>query len=294
MVRTVHGCRFDEIDEILVNSTGTHAMAMLKNYHTNSSQFMVWNLDTEDHKHLGSHQGITDFMVMSSLNYICTADRKRARVLMWNLGAEVTRRIPKFRPKHFIAEIQRMQNYPQYAVTRTSHNGPITVWNCFLGRCAGKSVRIEHGITGESTDVVLLRNTRLLVLTEVKSIAGSSSDVVRTQIFSAFRLYDVHKRALIRRVADCIVPLGSSDDFIYYDINRFMGLSESRNEFIVWEVETGFQVMRIKPNLEPLLEPLDPVLAKIRGRRFSSLRIPTAHRRFLGHLQTEIRNNIFE
>lgn len=63
-----------------------------------------------------------------------------------------------------------MQNYsslclPRYAVCRTVSPGVITLWNIVKSKCKCKAVRVERGLT-EATDVVLVRDMKLFVLTD--------------------------------------------------------------------------------------------------------------------------------
>lgn len=51
-IRTVKGCGNDFITKFAVNFQGSHVVAFSCLPNTNTTEIVVWNLETEDHKHM--------------------------------------------------------------------------------------------------------------------------------------------------------------------------------------------------------------------------------------------------
>lgn len=58
-----------------------------------------------------------------------------------------------------------MLDNPRYVVAKAVNHGPISIWNVAKGKCLQAAVRVERGLT-EASDAVVVRNTRLVILTE--------------------------------------------------------------------------------------------------------------------------------
>ncbi len=58
---------------------------------TNSSDIAVWNLETEDHSHVGRHAGVSHAGACVDLRFCLTASRHESMLRVWNLTSEVLR-----------------------------------------------------------------------------------------------------------------------------------------------------------------------------------------------------------
>ena len=88
-VRGVRGCVSDRVTELFVNNLGSHALALCSSEATNQSSISVWNIETEDHKHLARHAKASTFGACVDLRYCLTAPRNEDTLCIWNLSGKV-------------------------------------------------------------------------------------------------------------------------------------------------------------------------------------------------------------
>lgn len=55
----ISGCTNDVVRELYVNKNSTHALCISPSQQSNSSEIAVWNLDTDEHKHMAKHPQVS-------------------------------------------------------------------------------------------------------------------------------------------------------------------------------------------------------------------------------------------
>lgn len=88
-VRTLRGCNEDNITHLMINSMGSHALCASTSEATWSSDLAVWNLETEEHKHLASHAGVAHVAAVESLTYFVTSCKGEHTLRVWNLSGAI-------------------------------------------------------------------------------------------------------------------------------------------------------------------------------------------------------------
>ena len=51
----IAGCTQDSVNELYVNKMGSHALCLSPSAKSNTTHIAVWNLETDNHKHLAKH-----------------------------------------------------------------------------------------------------------------------------------------------------------------------------------------------------------------------------------------------
>lgn len=96
-VRTLRGCDEDNITALYINNTGSHALCASTSEHTWSSDLAVWNMETEEHKHLASHAGVAHVFALETLQYVITSSKGESTLKLWNLSGAIIKPAPKVR-----------------------------------------------------------------------------------------------------------------------------------------------------------------------------------------------------
>ena len=78
---------------------------------------------------------------------------------------QINQPAPSLKKQPGIGEVIALCENPEYVIARAIDNGPISVWNVAKGKCLQAAVRVERGLS-ESSDVLLARSTRLVILTD--------------------------------------------------------------------------------------------------------------------------------
>ncbi|KAM9329505.1 uncharacterized protein PAF06_003294 [Gastrophryne carolinensis] len=257
-IRTVKGCGNDFITRFSVNRQGSHLVAFSHIPNTNTTEIVVWNLESEDHKHMVKFSSVPIGGICFDLQY-CLALTEGENVLrLWNLANHINdQRLTVYRPKitDGIQEIVTMKKFPRYAICRSVRPGVITVWNIVNSKCKGSAVRVERGLM-ENTDVVLVRDMMLYILTN-RGMA-SFTDTPRP-IFQTLWTYDVLKKKYVRKQTGLYIIPCPKHEYRILDGGLLLGLSENRDHFVIWNMETGFIKDRLRPNFKDKQSALDPV-----------------------------------
>lgn len=88
-VRTLRGCDEDNITHLMINNTGSHVLCASTSEHTWASDLAVWNLETEEHKHLASHSGVAHIAALVTLQYVLTTNKGENSLKLWNLSGSI-------------------------------------------------------------------------------------------------------------------------------------------------------------------------------------------------------------
>ncbi|XP_071477880.1 uncharacterized protein [Diadema antillarum] len=245
-LRAVQGCTSDVVNELLVNRQGSHAVSLCPNAHTNTTTLAVWNLETEDHKHLAKHAHLSRLGACMDLMYCLTASKNNKSLRMWNISKKVNERNESTSKVkgHGISGLVPMIDNARYVVAKTVNNGPLSVWNVVKGKCAGSAVRIERGLTDQH-DIVLVRNNRVVILSELGMSSVSENP---TQVFQTVFIYDLGTKKYVRKLTGVFIVPSPAHEYRLLDGELLLGLSETRDHFIAWNLVSGHIKFRIKKN----------------------------------------------
>lgn len=133
-------------------------------------------------------------------------------------------------------------------VTKAANNGPVSVWNVTKGKCLQSAVRIERGLT-EGTDALVIRNTRLVILTD-RGLSSVSDDPL--PVFRTVLVYDLKLKKYIRKLTGCYIVPAPSHEYTLLDGDSLLGPSDNRSHFIIWSLVTGHPLVRIKTAFKEL------------------------------------------
>ncbi|KAL0970488.1 hypothetical protein UPYG_G00242740 [Umbra pygmaea] len=238
--RSILGCSQDYISQVTVNHEGTYAVAFCPSPRTGITQIVTWNLETEDHKHIVHFPGLLSTGVCQDLRFcvgLCSGDRY---LRMWNLSSRVndqtlTYNVHKLK-RDGSAEVIPMGKHPRYAVCRSLQPGMVQVWNLARSRFTGRPVRVEHGLYGR-TDVALIYDLKLYILTD----RGMSTFMdTPSTVFQTLLVYDLIKRSYVRRQCGLNIVQCPQHEYRVLEGPLLLGLSETRDYLVVWDLESGY------------------------------------------------------
>ncbi|KAE8629828.1 hypothetical protein XENTR_v10000607 [Xenopus tropicalis] len=247
-IRTVKGCSNDFICQIAVNRQGSHVVAFSQIPNTNTTEIVLWNLETEDHKHIVTFPSIPRGGICCDLRYCLAFCDGENYLRSWNLVNRIndqtlSMNINRLKRTDGIQEIITMKNFPRYAICRSMKPGLITVWNIVKSKCKGSAVRVERGLV-ESTDIVLVRDMKLFILTD-RGMA-SFTETPRP-IFQTLLTYDMLKKKYVRKQSGLYIIPCPKHEYRVLDGGLLLGLSENRDHFVIWNMDTGFIKERLRP-----------------------------------------------
>lgn len=241
-VRSVRGCCEDNITSIEVSSSGTHAICLSTSRQTWTADLAVWNLETEEHKHLSSHAGMGTLLAVNDLRYVLSACRGEWGARVWNISGAIIKPAAKSKQVTGVAALTPMKKHPKRVVVTSSDNSQISVWNLSKDKwSSGSPVRIEHGHI-EPHDVVVVNNTKAVILGD----RGISS-VSKESIFQTMYIYDLETMSYDRKVSGVYIIPSPPREYALIGDDYLLGLSENRSHFIVWNISQGVLSHRIKP-----------------------------------------------
>lgn len=241
-LRSIRGCTQDIITELHINLVGSHAIAVCASETSKASNITIWNLETEDHKHLAKHAGVSTVSACADFRYCLTAQKGDKTLKIWNISKFINQPMPKLKKSLGVAEIHPMVDNPRYAIARQVNHGPISIWNVAKAKCLANAVRIERGLS-ESSDVVLVRNCNVVILTE-KGLKDSKP------VFKTVLIYDLRDKKYIKKVKGCFIVPSPAHEYMLLDDVTLLGPAETRNHFIIWSLETGREIFRIRPKFK--------------------------------------------
>ncbi|GFO41708.1 NACHT domain- and WD repeat-containing protein 1-like isoform x3 [Plakobranchus ocellatus] len=249
-VRSVRGCIHDRVSAqaFTTNLIGTHAIAISSNAKNNTSDVTLWNLETEDHKHLAQHPSISTMGACLDFRFCMTGSPSENSLRVWDISGKVNQPGVKLKKQLGVADIWPMVDNPRYVVAKAVNNGPISVWNVAKGKCLQSAVRIERGLT-EGSDAIVMRNTTLVILTD-RGFSSVSDD--SRPVFQTVLVYDLRLKKYVRRLPGCYIVPAPSHEYVLLDNDSLLGPSDNRSHFIIWNLVTGHAASRIKTNFKEL------------------------------------------
>ncbi|KAG7461821.1 hypothetical protein MATL_G00195090 [Megalops atlanticus] len=245
-LRSIFGCGQDSISELAVNRAGTHVVAFCPSRDTLTTDIITWNLETEDHKHIARSPGLVMGGTCFDLRFclgICTGEKY---LRMWNLASRIndqslTYNVHKVKSDGTAEEIS-MSKHPRYVVCRSLHPGTVRVWNIVKPSCRGKPVRVEHGLY-DSTDVALAKDMKLYILTDRGTATFTDTPM---PIFQTLLIYDLVKKSYVKRQSGLYVIPCPQHEYRLLEGQLLLGMSETRDHLILWDLESGHIKGRIK------------------------------------------------
>ncbi|XP_022094961.1 uncharacterized protein LOC110981600 isoform X2 [Acanthaster planci] len=278
--RAVKGCTHDVISELHVNKMGSHALCLCPSAQSNTSHISVWNLETEDHKHLAKHAQMSTMGACIDLNFCLSASRQDKALRIWNISKRVNDREgtdSKSKKREGVSILVPMINNPRYVVAKAIDNGPLSVWNVVKGKCSGSAVRIERGLVDQH-DVILIRNHMAVILAD----RGMSSVSEKpTPVFQTVYMYNLKLKKYYRKLTGVFIVPSPAHEYRILEGELLLGLSESRDHLIAWSLVTGHIKFRIKSKFKELerwrgmrREEEEEVLRKCSKRSTSALMTP--------------------
>ncbi|XP_078535057.1 uncharacterized protein LOC144821717 [Lissotriton helveticus] len=245
-IRSVKGCGGDFISTFSVNRQGSHVIAFSPLPNTNTTEILVWNLETEDHKHIATFCSVPTGGVCFDLRY-CLAFTDDNYLKSWNLTTRIndqslTVNVNRGKKHDGILEVVVMEHFPRYVVCRSVRPGVVTVWNIVKSKCKSSAVRVERGLM-ESSDVVLIKDMKLFILTD-RGMA-SFAETPRP-IFQTLLTYDLLKKKYVRKQTGLYIVPCPKHEYRILDGGLLLGLSENRDHFVIWNLDTGFIKERIR------------------------------------------------
>ncbi|KAK9398964.1 NACHT domain- and WD repeat-containing protein 1-like [Crotalus adamanteus] len=245
---SLKGCCNDYIHTFAVNHLGSHLVAFSPIPNTGTTEIVSWNLESEDHKHLAKFPSVPVGGICSDLRFclaFCDGDNY---LRSWNLASKIndqslTVTASNAKKTNGIQDIVTMKNYPRYAVCRNTSPGAIAVWNIVKSKCKHNAVRMERGLA-ENTDIVLARDMKLYILTG-KGMA-SFADPPRS-IFQTLLIYDLLKKKYIKKQNGLYIIPCPNNEYKMLEGGLLLGLSENRDHFVIWNLETGLIKDRLRP-----------------------------------------------
>ncbi|XP_061189276.1 uncharacterized protein LOC133197318 [Saccostrea echinata] len=247
-LRSVRGCIHDKIKDLFLNYIGSHAIAICASEETNTSDIAVWNIETEDHKHLARHAGASVVGGCADFKYCLTAGRNDKTLNIWNLTSKINQSMPRLKKQSGVYQILQMTENPRYVVARQFNNGPVSVWNIARAKQLKTAVRIERSLS-DSSDIVVVRDTKVVVLTD-KGIANAKDNA--RPVFQTVLIYDLLQKKFVKKIKKCFITPCPSHEYVMLKDEMLLGLSENRSHFVIWNLKTGQVEYRIRPTLKDL------------------------------------------
>ncbi|KAK6972688.1 NACHT domain- and WD repeat-containing protein 1-like isoform x3 [Biomphalaria glabrata] len=247
-IRSIRGCPLDNVRYLFVNLACSHAIGVSFNKANHTSDVVLFNLETEDHKHLAHHPSVSTMGACMDFRYCITGAEEECSLRIWDISSRINQPSPKAKKTHGVAEIWPMIDNPRYVVAKAINNGPISVWNVAKGKCLQSAVRIERGLA-EGTDAMVIRNTKLVILTD-KGYSPVTQD--QRPVFQTVLVYDLKLKKYVRKLTGCYIVPAPSHEYVLLDNDCLLGPSESRSHFVIWNLLTGHAVTRIKTTFKDL------------------------------------------
>ncbi|KAM9500864.1 NACHT domain- and WD repeat-containing protein 1-like [Clarias gariepinus] len=247
-LRSIMGCSQDYISHVTINKGGSHVVAFCPSPHNRTTEINTWNLETEDHKHMARFPGLLTAGICSDLRFcvgFCLGERY---LRLWNLASRIndqslTYNIHKVQSEG-IQEIIAMDKYPSYVVCRSTRPGTVRVWNIKRARFRARPVCVEHSLF-TSADVVLVQDLKLYILTDHGTASFTDTP---TPVYQTLLVYDLLTRSYIKKQSGLFIAPCPEQDYRLMKGELLLGLSETRDHLIMWDLNTGYIKGRIKIN----------------------------------------------
>lgn len=245
-LRSIKSCGWDVIQELSVNAIGSHAVAFCSNKTTGTSWVSTWNIETQDHKHVAKHGGTPVLGAVGDLRFVLTATSDwKHKVRVWNLKESVEAKAAKERPRSGVTKILTMRDHPQYVLVQSTDGRKIDVWNVAMNDFCGSVVHSQPELTSGSDDTLLLHNATVVVLSSKEYVKMDEAED-EVLVYRTMKAYDLHQGCWRSEADGLTVPVFPVDDYVLLSDDQLLGPSDSRSQFLIWEVATGNILFQIK------------------------------------------------
>ncbi|XP_076828927.1 uncharacterized protein LOC143475082 isoform X3 [Brachyhypopomus gauderio] len=245
-LRSILGCSQDYISQVTINQSGTHAVAFCPSPESVTTEIITWNLETEDHKHLARFPGLLTAGICPDLRFCVGFCVGEQYLRLWSLASRINDQTLTYNIHRVqndgTQEIIPMDKYPSYVVCRGLRAGTVRVWNVNRARFRGRPVRVEHGLFS-SSDIALARDLRLYILTDRGTATFIDSP---TPVYQTLLVYNLVTRSYIKKQSGLFIVPCPQQDYRLLRGELLLGLSETRDHLIVWDLESGYIKGRIK------------------------------------------------
>ncbi|XP_073764359.1 uncharacterized protein si:ch211-212k18.6 isoform X5 [Danio rerio] len=255
-LRSILGCSQDYISQVTVAGGGSHIVAFCPAPHHGTTEIIIWNIETEDHKHIARFPGLMTHGECSDLRFcvgFCVGERL---LRMWNLGSRINDQTLTYNVHKVhidgTAEIVTMQKNPRYVVCRSTRPGTVRIWNVARVRLKGRPVQVEHGLFS-SSDIALIRDLKIYILSDL-----TTSNFTDAAVYQTLLVYDLLKKSYIKKQTGLFIVPCPQQDYHLLEGEILLGLSETRDHLILWDLDSGYIKGRIKTSYkESLLLSMD-------------------------------------
>ncbi|KAK9972217.1 hypothetical protein ABG768_025540 [Culter alburnus] len=257
-LRSILGCSQDYISQVTIAGGGSHIVAFCPTLHSATTEIIIWNLETEDHKHIARFPGLLVYGVCYDLRYCVGFCAGEQFLRMWNLGSRINDQTLTYNVHKAhsdgTAEIVTMQRYPRYVVCRSTRPGTVRIWNVARTRFKGHPVQVEYGLFS-SSDIALVRDLKLYILSDRGTTNFTDAP---TSVYQTLLVYDLLKKSYIKKQTGLFIVPCPWQDYRLLEGEILLGLSETRDHLILWDLDSGYIKGRIKTSYkETLLSSMD-------------------------------------
>ncbi|XP_051510932.1 uncharacterized protein LOC127415919 [Myxocyprinus asiaticus] len=257
-LRSIMGCSQDYISQVTIAGGGSYTVAFCPTPQSGTTEIITWNLETEDHKHIARFPGLLAAGVCSDLQYcvgFCAGERY---LRMWNLASKINDQTLTFNVHKAHSdgteEITPMHRYPRYVVCRSTRPGTVRIWNVARKRFKGRPVQVEHGLFS-SADITLVRDLKLYILSDRGTTNFTDTP---TSVYQTLLVYDLLKKSYIKKQTGLFIVPCPQQDYHLLEGQILLGLSETRDHLILWDLDSGYIKGRIKTSYkESMLSCMD-------------------------------------
>ncbi|XP_013386906.1 NACHT domain- and WD repeat-containing protein 1 isoform X2 [Lingula anatina] len=270
-IRTIKGCAMDaSIQDVEFNKSGSHAIGLVSSQKTGATYLAVWNLETEEHRHLGYHSGITNLAACLNLSYCVTASSASNNLMVWDITLGLSKKVP-VQGVVGIEEITILDDNPRYVVAKPMDcNGPVTVWNLFKTQCKISAVCSERGLV-EDMDLLLVKNMNVVILTDCMINKYE-------EYFTSILVFNLETRQYDRILHGAHIDVGLSNEYFMLNGERVMSPSPDRTHFVIWSLESGQTVLNIYKDRSKLSDVIKSSVTSHRKRGTTAKMLPWQRR----------------
>ncbi|XP_051992707.1 uncharacterized protein si:ch211-212k18.6 [Xyrauchen texanus] len=257
-LRSLLGCSQDYISQVTIAGGGSHTVAFCPTPQSGTTEIITWNLETEDHKHIARFPGLLAAGVCSDLQYCVGFCAGEQYLRKWNLASKINDQTLTFNVHKVHSdgteEITPMHKYPRYVVCRSTRPGTVRIWNVARMRFKGRPVQVEHGLFS-SADITLVRDLKLYILSDRGTTNFTDTP---TSVYQTLLVYDLLKKSYIKKQTGLFIVPCPQQDYHLLEGQILLGLSETRDHLILWDLDSGYIKGRIKTSYkESLLSSMD-------------------------------------
>jgi len=244
-LRSIKSCGWDVIQELSVNAIGSHVISFCSNKTTGKSFVSTWNIETQDHRHVAKHGGTPILGAVGDLCFVVTATGEWNQVRVWNLKASVEAKAAKERQRSGVARILAMRDHPQYVLAQSTDGRKVEVWNVAMQDFCGTVVHSQPELISGTDDCLLLHNALVVILSNKEYIKMDEAED-EVLVYRTMKAYDLRQGCWRSEADGLTIPVFPVDDYVLLGEDQLLSPSDSRSQFLIWEVASGSILFQIK------------------------------------------------